>query len=235
MRQDLFVKMSRAENRRNPSSISSGLELLDAIALNMERNLATQLENSERLEKCKSIEHFAAARSEWFAAWRLLYQRHGLTAAALDIRTGKQQTLEGAKAYILAMLRTIDQPEVTLQKMAGVIYAAAHEGDVDFFRKMGLAFRARKRSTRGESSFLAWNILRYWFAGLLWLMNPDAGSIALRQYTGRVVSMDAYRKARERLGLKGYETFADSPPVLAYHPRKKAYAYAPSWTRLEPN
>ena len=202
--------------------------------LNTERNLATRLSNSGRFERIQSIEHFyfASARSEWFAAWGIFYQRQRLTPV-LGLAVGKQETSESGKADILAMLRIADQPETTLQKMAPIIYAAAREGDVDFFRNMGKAFRGHERSDR-QSSFLAWNILCYWFAGLLWLMDAEAGTKALNQYTREPVTVDAYRKACARMKLVGYKAFATLPPVIAYHPRRRAYAYAPAWTELEP-
>jgi hypothetical protein len=226
----------------DPSSISTGIDLTNEIVLNMERNLARRLGNSERLERCQNVEYFASARGEWFGAWRLFCQRHGL-ASVLDIRAGEQQTLKAYKTFVLEMLRIGDQPTETLQKHAAVIYAAACEGDADFFRNIGHAFRGHDRARReGAPLDLDWCILSYWFAGLLWLMNAEAGSRALREYlkthstnpSRSVVPIAAYRKACSRFELKGYKAFATLPPVLAYHPKTKTYRYARGWTHLEP-
>jgi hypothetical protein len=166
----------------DPSSISTGIDLTNELVLNMERNLARRLGNSERLERCQSVKHFPSARNEWFGAWCLFCQRHGL-ASVLDIRAGKQQTLKAAKTFTLAMLRIGDQPKETLQKQAPLIYAAACEGDVNFFRNIGNAFRGHDRARReGAPLDLHWCILSYWFAGLLWLMSAEVGSRALREY-----------------------------------------------------
>src|SRR5260370_15731710 len=166
----------------DPSSISTGGDVLNEIVLNMERNLAKRLGNSERLERCQNVEHFASARSEWFGAWRLFYQRHRL-ASVLDISAGKQQTLKTYKNFILEMLRIGDQPKEIFQKQAPVIYAAACEGDVDFFRNIGHALRGHRRARReGAPLDLDWCFVSYWFAGLLWLINAEAGSEALREY-----------------------------------------------------
>jgi hypothetical protein len=226
----------------DPSSISTGIDLTNEIVLNMERNLARRLGNSERLERCHNVKHFASARSEWFGAWCLFYQRHGL-ASVLDIRAGQQQTLKAAKTFTLAMLRLGDQPKETLQKQASLIYAAACEGDVDFFRNIGHAFRGHDRARReGAPLDLDWCILSYWFAGLLWLMSAEEGSRALCEYlkthstnpSRSVVTIAAYTKVCSRLKLKGYKAFTRMPPVLAYYPKAKTYDYASGWTHLEP-
>ena len=49
------------------------------------------------------------------------------------------------------------------------------------------------------------NVLNYWFAELLWLMNEKQGCAALSAYTGKDIQKAAYRKACQRLGLKGYK------------------------------
>jgi hypothetical protein len=221
----------------------SGEDLVNQIALNMQRNFARRLGNSERLERCETLKHFASARKEYFGAWHLFHQRHGV-GSVLEVRAGgDQQALEAAKRFVLAMLRHGDQPKDVLQKQAAIIYAAASEGDVDFFRNIGHAFRGHDRARReGAPLDLDWCILSYWFAGLLWLMNAEVGSRALREYlkthsttdSRSVVSVAAYRQACSRLGLKGYKAFATMPPVVGYWPKQKTYQYYKGWTHLEP-
>jgi hypothetical protein len=123
--------------------------------------------------------------------------------------------------------------------MADVIHEAARQGDVKFSQNMRRALRQNERSKRETS--LAWCIVLYWFAGLLWLMDAEAGHKALIIYleeTGtaarEIVTFHAYTKARSRLGLTGYKAFAKQPPVLGYYPKQGGYGYRKRWTHLEP-
>jgi hypothetical protein len=225
----------------DPSSISTGIDLINAIVLNMEQNVARRLGNSERLKRCQNLENFASARNEWFGAWHLFLQRHGL-GTILNVGAGKQEKLKAYKTFVLEMLRLGDQPKEILQNQAPIICALAREGDVDFFRRMGHAFRGHDRARRERAPVdLAWCIALYWFAGLLWLMDAEAGHRALILYLKdvgtaprEIVTLDAYKKACSRLRLKGYRAFATRPPVLGYYPKQKAYGYRKRWTHLEP-
>jgi hypothetical protein len=223
----------KSECALNLKEILSAQQEFEQITLNTERNLAKKLGNSERLEKWCKVKFFGAARREWLGAWKRFVAGHGF-ASLLDVDAGVQQTLEPMKGFTLLMLRRSNQHEVTLRNQAAVIYAAAREGDVEFFRNICLALRSRSR-TKSEGAFLSLNILNYWFAGLLWLMNEEAGSNALRAYTNKKITKDAYRKACDRLGLNGYKHRMRAPPVLAYHPKTRSYQYARKWTRMEPN
>jgi len=165
-------------------------ELFQKTVLIAETNLAKRLGNLERLKRCQCLEHFSAARDEWFTAWRIFLGTKKLAAFAND----KEPTLEAMKNYVLEMLRMTDDPEVTIRNQAAVIYGAALDGDVQFFRGIAAAFRGHDRSqTKPLPTFagnpssssvsaaskhaapLDWCILNYWFAGLLWLMNSETG------------------------------------------------------------
>lgn len=145
------------------------------------------------------------------------------------------------QTYVLEMLRKGGEPEEILKRMAPIVYNAALEGDVQFFRDIPLALRGYARARRFKKPpDLDFAILIYWFAGQLWLMTDVVGRNALLAYMKSAnpplnsVTLDAYKKARRRLKLKGYRAFAKRPPVLAYIPKTKKFDYAPSWTKLEP-
>jgi hypothetical protein len=124
---------------------------------------------------------------------------------------------------------------------APFIYNAALDGDVQFFRDIGLAFKASARARRTMAPVeLDFSILAYWFAGQLWLMTDEIGLEALLVYVKaanlrlRSPMLDAYIKARTRLKLRGYRAFSKSAPILAYRPKTKRYQYASGWTNLDP-
>lgn len=241
------LRSKTLRTRQNPdpeemkTAFYSGYSLREGIEktlLEIERNFAARLGNLERLQMCEKLPQFPAARHEWSAAWRMQFQqmRHGaLTTATF--------TLPEAKRYVLEMLASSRNPKVLLQNTAGVIYVAARAGDVTFFRQMASAFRAGKRRRQHEPP-LGSHLVQYWFSGLLWLMDDEAGSRALYSYLKDApymsrstvqVPIHAYRQARRRLGLNGYSAFATRPPVEAYWPKQRAYKYAGGWeTKLEP-
>jgi hypothetical protein len=212
---------------------------LSAWLIQIDKNFAAILGNSERLARCEALPQFAASREEWFCAWRILLNQHGFRIAA-----EASADMDGCKEYVIERLNQPrrDQQSVILKNTAQVIWNAAKEGDVDFFVRMAAAFRNADRH-RPKEQPLGGYIMQYWFSGLLWLMDNEAGSLALLAYLraspkmGRsAVPIDAYKKARSRLGLSGYKTFTTRPPILAYLPKLRAYRYAPSWeTKLEPN
>jgi hypothetical protein len=209
------------------------LEAYHQMVINTERNLAKRFGNFERMTKWESTEFFSVARAEWFRAWELLGRRHGL-AAVLALRSGKQEMSGEVKAATLALLR-LSTPEDTLKRQAAIIHAAACEGDVNFFHRIGLALRSRDRR-KPDSAALAWDLLTHWFAGLLWLMNDETGFGALRSYTGKKgLTIDAYRKAVSRLGLKGFPDRTKRPPILNYRPRTRSYVCSKAWTDMEPH
>jgi hypothetical protein len=219
----------------NLSPVSSIAEVSEALFLEFERGIVTQLGNAERLQRCQSLEYFPAARAEWLQAVHLVHEQYRFSSLSVS---GKP-TLEALKKYVLEALRFADAPEEVLRNMAAPIYEAACQGDVGFFRDMARALRRHERSKRGTS--LAWCIVLYWFAGLLWLMDAEAGLRALILYLKEIgtapreiVTLDAYKKARSRLGLRGYKAFATQPPVLGYYPREARYGYREGWTHLEP-
>jgi hypothetical protein len=210
----------------NPSPVSSTAEVSEALFLEFEQQVATCLGNAERLKRCQSLEYFPAARTERRRAVRLVCKQYHFDTLSVPAKP----TLGALKDYVLQGLGAVDTPDVLLRNMADVIYNAALQGDVKFFQNMGPAFRRHERSKRDTS--LAWCIVLYWFAGLLWLMDAEAGHRALISYLKEVgnarreiVTLDAYRKACSRLGLKGYKAFATQAPVLAYHPKQRAYEY----------
>jgi hypothetical protein len=228
-------QLSVKDKAENLSPVSSIAEIVEAQFLEFERETAIRLGNAERLQRCQSIEYFPAARAEWRQAVHLVCKQYHLSAVSAS---GKP-TFEALRDFVLQGLRVIDTPEVLLRNTADVIHEAARQGDVEFFQNMRRAFRRHERSKRKTS--LAWCIVLYWFAGLLWLMDAEAGHRALISYLKEVdnvrreiVSLDAYKKARSRLRLKGYKAFATRPPVLGYHPKQRAYEYREGWTHLEP-
>ena len=217
-----------------PKPAKDGEQLFEQIILTTERNLAKRLGNSDRLEKWQRVKFFKAARREWLDAWKRFARAHGL-GSVLKIRAGAQQTLEPMKDFTLAMLRLSGEPEETVKNQAGVIHAAASAGDIEFFKQFGLALRSASRAKR-QGAILAYSILCYWFAGLLWLMNDKAGWAALCDYTRRKdITKAAYRKACHRLGLKGYKDRMRRPAVLYYDPVTGTYKYGSAWTRMEPH
>jgi hypothetical protein len=222
-----------ARGNQSPKAIPSGQRLWEEIILIAEGNFAKELGNSDRLEKWRNVKFFSPARREWLATGKRFGEKLKL-GSLFGIHAGVQQTLEPMKNLTLAMLRRSNQPADVLKRQSAVIYAAACEGDVEFSKKINRVIRSRSRA-KPEGSSLSYDILRYWFAGLLWLMNEEAGSNALRAYTKKKFTKDAYRKACDRLGLNGYKHRMRAPPILAYHPKTKSYQYAPKWTRMEPN
>jgi hypothetical protein len=189
------------------------------------------------LQETKGVEFFGAARQEWLDAWKRFYKAKGL-GSLFDIHTGVQQTLEPVKNFTLVLFRLCDRSEEVFRNQATVIYAAAREGDVKFFHAIHLALKShgRRVEAKADSSFLAYNILCYWFAGLLWLMNDEAGRAALCAYTRHTdIAQDAYRKSRERLGLNGHRDRVKASPVLWYEPEKGIYKCRSGWTDLEPH
>jgi hypothetical protein len=204
-------------------------EVPEAQFLEFERGIATQLGNAERLERCQSLEHFPAARAEWLKAVHLVCKQFHLGA----LNASRKPTLGVLKDFVLEGLRVIDTPEVLLRNMADVIHEAARQGDVEFFQNMARAFRRHERSKREPS--LAWCIVLYWFAGLLWLMDDKAGYGALCAYTGTEITKDAYRKARVRLGLNVHWDPVKKRSPVDYDSGTKTYKFAPGWTWLEPN
>jgi hypothetical protein len=219
----------------NRSPVSSIAEVSEPLFLEFERGSAMRLGNAERLQRCQSLKYFPAARTEWLRAVHRVCKQYRFGAVSAS---GKP-TLEALKNYVVQALRFTETPDVVLRNMADVIHEAARQGDVKFSQNMRRALRQNERSKRETS--LAWCIVLYWFAGLLWLMDAEAGHRALISYLievgnapRKIVRLDAYKKACSRLRLKGYKAFATQPPVLAYHPKQRAYAYRERWTHLEP-
>jgi hypothetical protein len=203
--------------------------------LTAEQNLAKGLGNSERAQKCQKAKFFKAARQEWLDALRRFAKIQGLDSLfKIHAGVSVQQELEPWKAFTLALFRISDRPDEVLRNKAAVIHAASSEGDIEFLKKIALALKSQPwRKHRGS---LAYAILRYWFAGLLWLMNDKAGWLALCEYTRRKdITKAAYRKACQRLGLKGYKDRMRRPPVLEYDPVRSTYRYDAGWTWLEPH
>ena len=215
----------RPEEIASPA-ISSGEQLLEQIALTADRKITKDLGNSECLERWRKKKVFASAQGEWLGGWKRFARTHGLETL-LRIHAGVQHDPEPIRSLVLAMLRLSDKPQEVLKKQAPVIDAAVREGDVEFFKKLNLALKSRggRGSGEAESSFLAFNILRYWFAGLLWLMNDKEGCNALSAYTGNKIETAAYRKARLRLGLRGHKDRMRRPPVLEFDPVTRSYKY----------
>jgi hypothetical protein len=205
-----------------------GGEVLERTILTTERNRARDLGNLERIEKWQHEEFFGAARREWLDALRRLARKHGL-GSLYEIRARVPQTPEPEKAFTLTSLRLSHRPGEVLRNRATVIKAAALAGDIEFFRQLGRVLVNHSRTQR-DSSFLSYSILIYWFAGLLWLMGDKMGACAVSAYTGGTVETDAYRKARERLGLQGYRPYVKAAPVLTYDAETKSYQYGRDWT-----
>ncbi len=222
--------------------IYSGYSFADGFeefVLHVDRNSAKRLGNLERLKRCEALKEFSAARAEWLRAWRIMLSRQKLSSLNAQTVTSVE-----AKRFLLEFLRRSHAPGHLLQKHWQLIALAAHEGDVEFFRQMAAAFRGHDRRTPREFS-VGFHILSYWFNGLLWLMNAEAGSRALRAYLKREsdatgsnveVPIDGYHKACRDFGLRGYKAFMTRPPITRYRPKQHAYDYAPGWqTKLEPN
>jgi len=226
-----------SESVTSPKPLKNGEEFFEQVIFTTERNFATRLGNSQRVQKWQKVRFFDAARREWLGAWKRFAKEHGL-GSLFEIRSGIQQTLEPVKAFTLAALRRSDNPSETLRKRAAEIYAAACEGDVEFLKQINLAFKSRSRRAEAEAdrSFLAYNVLSYWFAGLLWLMNNKAGWLALCEYTKRKdITKDAYRQTCRRLGLNGYKNRTRKPAVFYYDAGTQTYKYGPEWTQMEPH
>jgi hypothetical protein len=133
----------------------TGQQLFEEIILNTERSLAKKLGNSEQLEQWMKKKSFNSARREWLDGLRCFAKKQGL-GSLYDIHAGVQQTLEPTKDFTLVMLRRSSEPLVTLRKQAGVIDAAAREGDIEFFKKINLAFESRGRRAEAEADSLFW-------------------------------------------------------------------------------
>jgi hypothetical protein len=188
-----------------------------------ERHRAEKLGTCECLAKWETTESFAVARQEWTDAW-IRFARNNRFGSLFAFDA--EETLEGRKDFALTMLRRANVPSVTLQNQAAVIHAAACEGDVSFFHAIAFALRSRTRQVEAdfERSFLGFNVLMYWFAGLLWLMPEKPGWAALCAYTGRKdITKDAYRMECYRLGLKGHKDRMRSPSVLGFDPVTGTY------------
>jgi hypothetical protein len=216
-----------AGRNETPKKIVSGQQAFEQIILNTERNLANKLGNSELLDKWLKMKSFNSTRQEWLNAWTQFEEKIGFDSLA-GMRAGVQQTLEPAKAFALTMLRHGNDPEETVKNQAAIISGAAWEGDVEFFKQLGLVLKNRDRTKR-EGTFLSYSILCYWFAGRLWLMGDKVGSGALSEYTGSAITSDAYRKARSRLGLEGYRGNVRAAPIVAFDPETKSYEYGCDW------
>jgi hypothetical protein len=227
---DRFFR-SKFMTARSTKSPKDGQQLFEQVIFTTEKNLARRLGNSERIEKWQNVGFFKAARREWLNAWKRFATSKGFGRGSLfEIREGVQQTLEPEKAFTLASLRLSNRADEILRNRATVI--GLSKDDPQFLKKIRLAQRSGRRR-KGEGGFTSYSILCYWFAGLLWLMSDETGFLAFRQYTGKRVTIDAYRQARYRLGLKGYRGRVKTPPVVAYHPKNKRYQYGSSWTKLE--
>jgi hypothetical protein len=218
----------------------SGTEAYNQLLIVSHWNTAKQLGNLERLNKAEKTEFFPTARQKWLSAAELLAEKHGL-GSFLHIRAGNQERMDDFRAFFLNSMR-IGDPSSALRSGAATIYAAATDGDVEFFRQICVALRSHDQR-RPKHSPIEWCILRHWFSGLLWLMDDEAGSRALSSYmktTGgaRPITYDSYKQARNReLKLKGYQAFTSRSPVLAYLPKQRTYRYrSRDWeTKLEPN
>jgi hypothetical protein len=123
--------------------ISSFAEALRETVLRIEQIFARKLGTLERLAKCERLPMFSAARSEWFAAWGISLKAKGVISLASE-----EPASEVGKIYVLEMLRKVDKPEVTLQKMAPFVYNAALDGDVKFFQGIALALKGHARAKR---------------------------------------------------------------------------------------
>jgi hypothetical protein len=217
-----------ARSNETPKKILSGQQAFEQIILITERNLAKKLRNSEVLERWLKMKSLNSTREEWLGAWKRFQEKQGLDSLS-GMHAGVQQTLEPAKAFVLALLRHASDPERTLKSQAAIIHGAAGEGDVEFFKQLGLLLRNHPRMKR-EGSFLSYSILCYWFAGRLWLMGDKVGSRALSAYTGSTVTSDAYRKTRSRgLSLDGYRRYVKSAPIVGFDPERKSYQYRCNW------
>ena len=245
----------KPESEQQGGSVSGeviwrGREVFFESILRMERLYLARLGNKERFEKWETTEFFAGAREEWLGAWERFALSHGQRpvlhyfGALQHFHADKEfwrVELEPMKEIVLLLLRRLDdlhEHEETLRNLAEVIYGAARQGDVAFFKKISLALRRRggRMEKKAESLFLAYYILCHWFAGLLWLMSEKPGWAALCAYTGRKdITKDAYRKACHRLGLCGYKDRMRTPPVLEYDRVSGLYRYAAAWTRMEPH
>jgi len=223
----------------DPDFLYSGSSLrgaLHAVLDADEQISAGRLGNSERLQECKKLEEYAAARQEWLNACDI-----HLSIMDFKAMTSETASVEARKRCFLECLALSQDRKAPLRNMASVIYNAALEGDDEFFRNMGSAFRKRGRRRPHDPPIRIY-LLQYWFSGLLWLMNDEAGSRALLVYlktspqTPRTqIPIHGYRKARKRLELKGYRAFATRPPIISYWPKQKTYHYTPDWgTKLEP-
>ena len=233
---------SESEQQGLPSTgeIWNGSKVFFGMIIATERRLAARLGNEERFEEWEKEEFFAAARQEWWRGWERFVLGHGGLWASLNFRIDVVENrvkLGPMKDLLLVLLQQLDEPpKETLRAMAEVVCVAARNGDVEFFKKdLPGALRSRGRR-KAKRFFLASYILGYWFSGLLWLMKDEAAWAALRAYTKREdITLYAYRKSRERLGLNGHRDRVKASPVLWYEPEKKIYKYGPGWTRMKPH
>jgi hypothetical protein len=223
-------KSVTAQSNESPDKILSGQQVIERLFMNAERKASMELGNLERFKKWQETDFFDPARQEWRVALKLFAEKQDLESV-LVIRAGVQDTPAYCN-FVLTLLRRHERPEEVLKNQAAAIHDAALNGDVEFFEKIGLALQSR-RDRKPEDFSLSFNVLRYWFAGLLWLMNAKAGHDALRAYTSRASTKDAYRKACLRLRLNGYKDRMRNPAVLAFNPKRRSYQYAAKWTRME--
>ena len=208
--------------------------------LSHEQAWAKRLKTSEFVRQCENLSGFRQARHEWFAAWEIFLRRPG-DRQLLPILLLEGASFEAAKNYILwGLSQKNDAGPSLLRNTASVIHRAALQGDLNFFREIGYAFRSRDR-TKPNPAPIEGCVLNFWFAGLLWLMNAEVGAQALEHYVqttrfGRLgVKFEAYKKVRSRLKLRGYRVFSSKPLITAYHPKQRRYVWASDWeTKLVP-
>jgi hypothetical protein len=209
---------------------SSPREVIFQILEASEVRLAERLGNARRLEYCKAQPQFTAARKEWWKAWETLF--HSLGFEPLLAGCGG---IDASKALFLFLIRSGGLSANVLRNNAQIVAAASLQGDIGFFKDLANNLRNHARSQR-EGWPVGWEILNYWFGGLLWLMTSDRGSIALGQYLKQRHGPKRLRgtKARRRMGLLGYRAFGATPPVLGYSPKFGKYEVVDGWTGLEP-
>lgn len=227
----------------SPAEVSGESNLIPGIKnaiLAHDQAWANRLETSEFVRQCEPLSGFLQARHEWFRAWEIFLRRPG-QRQLLPILLHEGASFPAAKSFILwGLSQKNDAGPSLLRNTASVIHRAALQGDLNFFREIGYAFRSRDR-TKPNPAPIEGCVLNFWFSGLLWLMNAEVGAQALEHYVqttrfGRsVVRFEAYKKARSHLKLRGYRCFSPKPLITAYHPKQRNYVWATDWeTKLEP-
>jgi hypothetical protein len=211
--------------------IWDGGEVFGRMILSVEEVLARKLGNCERMRKWEGTEFYGGAREEWFGAWKGFISAHGwgpVLNFRADLVKGRVKLgmMEELALLMLRWSKGLEEQEETLRNMAEVVRVAARAGDVEFFKSLALALRDGDRRVEARAPFLGYNILGYWFSGLLWLMEDKAGWAALSAYTDKAIERDAYRQACHRLGLKGYKGRFPRAPVLGFDAVSGLYRYA---------